>query len=88
MHTRLRLVIFGTFLSISFVLNERVRTNLFFYQWLVIAYSYKRYRTTSLNERKRIDKSHHRLKSHAAFLFFVFFLKFIPRYSLQDVDYL
>lgn len=30
MHTRVRLVIFGTFLFISLVLNERVRTNLFF----------------------------------------------------------
>lgn len=44
----------------------------FFYLWLVIAYSYKRYRTTSLNEIKRIDKSHNRLKSHAAFFGFFF----------------
>lgn len=70
MHTRVRLVIFGTFLSISFVLNERVRTNLFFYLWLVIAYSYKRYRTTSLNEIIRIDKSQNRLKRHVALFFF------------------
>lgn len=48
----------------------------FFYLWLVIAYSYKRYRTTSLNERKRIDKSQNRLKRHAAFFLNLFFCLF------------
>lgn len=46
----------------QFCIERTCKNNFFFYQWLVIAYSYKRYRTTSLNERKRIDKSHHRFR--------------------------